>query len=73
MSSSLSSQSLRVSGLFPYLIPDSSRQNHDSEERSAEKKKTVSTVYFILGISRTDLWSQGISWLIIQPHSLEYK
>ena len=29
---------------------------------SWELNQTVNTVYFILGISRTDLWSQGILW-----------
>ena len=38
MSSSLSSQSPGAKGLFSYLIPDSSRQSHYSEGRSAEKK-----------------------------------
>ena len=43
---------------FSYLIPNSLR---DCESQSAKRKRervlsTVSTVYFILGILRTDLW-----------------
>ena len=55
---------------FSYLIPNISRRSRDSESQSAERKRareplsTVSTVYFILGILRTDLWiGQGTSRL----------
>ena len=41
---------------FSYLIPDSSGRSVSAAFQ------TVSTVYFIEGISRTDLWSQGTQW-----------
>ena len=53
-------------GYFFLTDTDGSRRSRVNEARSAERKKitrepyqTVSTVYFILGILRTDLWSQG--------------
>jgi len=54
--------------IFFHLVDtDRSRGSRVNEERSAERKKypsrepsqTVSTVYFILGILRTELQSQG--------------
>ena len=50
-------------GYFFLIDTDGLRPGHVNEARSAEGKEllisTVSTVYFILGILRTDLWSQG--------------
>ena len=50
-------------GYFFLIDTDRSRRSRVNEARSAERKKepyqTLSTVYFILGIFKTDLWSHG--------------
>ena len=50
-------------GHFFLIDTDDSRQSRVNEVQSDERKRepyqTVRTVYFILGILRTDLWNQG--------------
>ena len=54
------------------LDTDGSQRSRVNEARSAEKKEllisTVSTV-FVLGISRTDFWSQGTKCLVCKKNS----
>ena len=45
-------------GCFFLIFTDRSRQSRVNQARSAESQ-TASTVYFILGILRTALWSKG--------------
>ena len=55
-------------GYFFLIDTDGSRRSRVTEVRNAEEKEllisTVSTVYFILGILRTDLWSQGTKCVV---------
>ena len=56
-----------------FVDTDDSRQSSVNEARSAEEKEllisTVSTVLFILGILRTDLWSQGTKFVVCKKNS----
>ena len=59
--------------IFFFVDTDDSRQSSVNEARSAEEKEllisTVSTVLFILGILRTDLWSQGTKFVVCKKNS----
>ena len=52
--------SFKQRGYFLLIDTDGSRRSRVNEARERlEPYQTVSTVYFKLGILRTELWSQG--------------
>ena len=63
-------------GYFFLIDTDGSRRSCVTEVRNAEEKEllisTVSTVYFILGILRTDLWSQGTKCVVCEKKILRW-
>ena len=63
-------------GYFFLIDTDGSQPSRVSEARSAEEKElliwTVSTVYFILAILRTDLWSQGTKCVLCKKKKNSY-
>ena len=64
--------------IYFFLIDtDGSRPSRVNEARSAEEKEllisTVSTVYFIPGILRTDLWSQDTKCVICKKKKQKKK